>query len=99
MSKTKPKPAETEPAMFDLGDAQPVVDPIAEEIHAEHCVVGSECNMTDSCRGKLKATAAVNGKVQVYCPVCMKFAKGTRSLQGLASGVGRLFNRSLGRAQ
>lgn len=110
MSTKKLRPAESEtPAMFDIGDSQPsaVADPVAEEIYAEHCVVGSECNMTDLCRGKLSATRAtkfadkpdIGPQVQIYCPVCGKFAKGTRSLHGLTSGVGRLFDRSSGKVR
>lgn len=99
--KTKPEPTAEPAAMFDLGaeEAPQVKTAAADQIHAVHCVVASECNMTDGCRGKLKATAAVNGRVQIYCPVCMKFAEGTRPLHGLTSGVGKLFDRSSGKVR
>lgn len=95
--------------MFDLEpeEATPTRTAAADQIHAVHCVVGSECNMTDGCRGKLRATRGTilagreneGAQVQIYCPVCMKFAEGTRPLHGLTSGVGKLFDRSSGKVR
>lgn len=105
--KTKPEPTAEPAAMFDLGteEAPQAKTAADDQIHAVHCVVGSECNMTDGCRGKLRATRGTvifkreseGPQVQIYCPVCMKFAEGTRPLHGLTSGVGKLFDRSSGK--
>lgn len=60
--------------------------PEGEKIHAMECVVNSQCNLSDGCRGRLKATAAINGNVQIFCPTCRKFAEGVRPLAGLMHG-------------
>lgn len=111
--KKQAKPPEAPAGMFELPgtETEPQTTPAAEreEIHANHCVVGSECNMTDGCRGKLRATRATtikghNGpQVQIFCPVCGKFAAGHRPLAGLTRGVGKeerqkLFDRTKGKA-
>lgn len=65
-----------------------------ETIHASQCVVNSECTLTSGCRGRLRQTSAISGKVQIYCPKCGQFAAGTRPLHGLVSGGGgKLFDR------
>jgi hypothetical protein len=65
-----------------------------ETIHASQCVVNSECTLTPGCRGRLRQTNAISGKVQIYCPKCGQFAAGTRPLHGLVSGGGgKLFDR------
>lgn len=69
-----------------------------ETIHASECVVNSECTLTRGCRGRLKATNAVSGKVQIYCPKCSQFAAGTRPAHQLVSGSGaKLFDRVTGK--
>ena len=110
--KKQAKPPEAPAGMFELPgtEAEPQTTPAAEreEIHANHCVVGSECNMTDKCSGMLAATPGItmrgyNGfRVQIYCTKCRKFAAGHRALSGLAHGVGpqetpKLFDRKSGK--
>lgn len=71
--------------------------PAGETIHASECVVNSECTLTPNCRGRLRATNAISGRVQIYCPKCGKFAAGTRPVGGLVSGSGaKLFDRVAG---
>ena len=70
----------------------------AETIHASECVVNSECTLTPHCRGRLKQTNAISGKVQIFCPKCSKFAAGTRPAHGLvATSGGKLFDRTGGK--
>ena len=110
--KKQAKPPEAPAGMFELPgtDAEPQATPAAEreEIHANHCVLGSECNMTDGCNGKLAITRATTmagfsgPRVQFYCTKCNKYAKGHRSLNGISRGVGndvqpKLFDRKSGK--
>ncbi|RTL03746.1 hypothetical protein EKK58_12355 [Candidatus Dependentiae bacterium] len=72
--------------------------PAGETIHASECVVNSECTLTPNCRGRLRATNAISGRVQIYCPKCGKFAAGTRPANALVSGSGaKLFDRVAGK--
>lgn len=110
MTTKKPKPDATPdaPEMFDLGDGQarPTKPTNPERIHANHCFIGMECNMTDGCDGKLEHTRGTTMfgftgiRVQFFCPKCKQFAEGHRAATGLAKlGKPVLFNRGSGKVE
>jgi|GEM_PF-4498030 len=83
----------------DLGFDHPVAEPVqpvaGERIHASECVINSECTLTKGCRGRLRQTNPIGGKVQIYCSKCHQFADGTRPMSGtFTSSGGKLFNRT-----
>lgn len=87
---------------FDSGQPgqseQPQPLNAADIIHAMDCVLNSQCTLTNGCRGRLRATNAISGQVQVYCPKCQRFAVGTRPINGLVNtSGGKLFDRVAGK--
>lgn len=73
---------------------------VSTTIHANQCVPNSECVFTPNCRGRLRTTNPVGGKVQFYCPKCGVFAAGQKSLNGMVSAGQsgpQLFDRTSGK--
>ncbi len=101
-SKSKPSADKKTKANAEKKAKQPAAkkpeDTLPTGIHATECVINSECTLTAGCRGRLKTTNPIGGKVQVYCPKCTKFAEGTRPTNGMvaASGI-RTFDRTAGK--
>ncbi len=90
----KSKPAQKKDAKKDGKKSTEATPVPSEEILATQCVVNSECVFTPGCRGRLKTTNPIGGKVQVYCPKCAQFAVGTRPSNGMVTAGVRTFDRT-----
>ena len=103
MVKKQQSESTPEESMFTPVDSiDPLPEPAHEQrqpvevIHAEHCVLNTDCTLTPGCRGRFRQTPAIKGQVQVYCPKCQKFAVGTRPANSFVTGGGggKLFTRT-----